>query len=133
MTGSVHLGVRPTRSSRPESPRRAWSSVSARMTRTGGHLLSLHERQLPAARRRSPARRASASNRIRGPLTQIHPGLETVIGPHLDHPAVLALLAKYPTPKALKHAGKHRRSEEHTSELQSRFDLVCRLLLEKKK
>src|SRR5699024_12689238 len=28
---------------------------------------------------------------------------------------------------------KDERSEEHTSELQSRFDLVCRLLLEKKK
>src|SRR5207249_11676646 len=28
---------------------------------------------------------------------------------------------------------KFLRSEEHTSELQSRFDLVCRLLLEKKK
>src|SRR5207249_6210528 len=28
---------------------------------------------------------------------------------------------------------KQVRSEEHTSELQSRFDLVCRLLLEKKK
>src|SRR2546421_7496006 len=28
---------------------------------------------------------------------------------------------------------RHRRSEEHTSELQSRSDLVCRLLLEKKK
>src|SRR5699024_11896086 len=27
----------------------------------------------------------------------------------------------------------YNRSEEHTSELQSRFDLVCRLLLEKKK
>src|SRR5699024_12325217 len=27
---------------------------------------------------------------------------------------------------------KEERSEEHTSELQSRFDLVCRLLLEKK-
>src|SRR2546428_9762741 len=27
----------------------------------------------------------------------------------------------------------HSRSEEHTSELQSRSDLVCRLLLEKKK
>src|SRR5699024_11492859 len=27
--------------------------------------------------------------------------------------------------------GNRRRSEEHTSELQSRFDLVCRLLLEK--
>src|SRR2546422_3115319 len=30
------------------------------------------------------------------------------------------------------HAGQ-RRSEEHTSELQSRLHLVCRLLLEKKK
>src|SRR5438067_8477836 len=29
--------------------------------------------------------------------------------------------------------GAKMRSEEHTSELQSRFDLVCRLLLEKKK
>src|SRR5207249_9809620 len=28
---------------------------------------------------------------------------------------------------------RRARSEEHTSELQSRFDLVCRLLLEKKK
>src|SRR5437868_10123894 len=27
--------------------------------------------------------------------------------------------------------GRYLRSEEHTSELQSRFDLVCRLLLEK--
>src|SRR5699024_2039911 len=31
-----------------------------------------------------------------------------------------------------RNAGRTR-SEEHTSELQSRFDLVCRLLLEKKK
>ena len=30
------------------------------------------------------------------------------------------------------HSDRNR-SEEHTSELQSRFDLVCRLLLEKKK
>src|SRR5437867_4828228 len=29
--------------------------------------------------------------------------------------------------------GLHDRSEEHTSELQSPYDLVCRLLLEKKK
>src|SRR5437868_14261607 len=34
----------------------------------------------------------------------------------------------------IKISSKHMdRSEEHTSELQSRFDLVCRLLLEKKK
>src|SRR6266498_4290233 len=31
------------------------------------------------------------------------------------------------------HLGRSRRSEEHTSELQSRPHLVCRLLLEKKK
>src|SRR5699024_7818991 len=50
----------------------------------------------------------ATSNRIRALLTQIRPGLETVIGPHLDHPAMLALVTKYPTPKALRHAGKHR-------------------------
>src|SRR2546430_8075419 len=31
------------------------------------------------------------------------------------------------------HKGNRRRSEEHTSELQSQSNLVCRLLLEKKK
>src|SRR3712207_8861158 len=33
----------------------------------------------------------------------------------------------------VEHARQQRRSEEHTSELQSRQYLVCRLLLEKKK
>ena len=33
----------------------------------------------------------------------------------------------------LAQEGITRRSEEHTSELQSHSDLVCRLLLEKKK
>src|SRR2546422_3718966 len=33
----------------------------------------------------------------------------------------------------LLHLAVRRRSEEHTSELQSRLHLVCRLLLEKKK
>src|SRR5438874_5313894 len=37
-----------------------------------------------------------------------------------------------PTP-ASPRAARRARSEEHTSELQSRRDLVCRLLLEKKK
>src|SRR5438067_8182342 len=37
-----------------------------------------------------------------------------------------------PLPSA-RPAREWTRSEEHTSELQSRFDLVCRLLLEKKK
>src|SRR5699024_12582884 len=43
--------------------------------------------------------------------------------------AVLTLLAAGPPENPLRALA---RSEEHTSELQSRFDLVCRLLLEKK-
>jgi transposase len=41
------------------------------------------------------------SNRIRGLLTQIHPALERVLGPRLDHPAVLDLLERYPSPAQL--------------------------------
>src|SRR5207249_8598355 len=57
-----------------------------------------------------------------------------------DVPASLPLLAPLragnPPPGVVvpdpeEHVS-HVRSEEHTSELQSRFDLVCRLLLEKK-
>src|SRR4029434_11359030 len=40
----------------------------------------------------------------------------------------------YPQTDTLRHihTHRHRRSEEHTSELQSHLNLVCRLLLEKK-
>src|SRR3712207_8073225 len=38
-----------------------------------------------------------------------------------------------PDARRPSRAGRPRRSEEHTSELQSRQYLVCRLLLEKKK
>ncbi|MGO1598633.1 MAG: IS110 family transposase [Brachybacterium sp.] len=50
----------------------------------------------------------ATSNRIRGLLTQIHPALERVIGKHLDHPVMPALLEKYPSPAALKKAGQTR-------------------------
>ena len=46
------------------------------------------------------------SNRIRGLLTQIHPALERVIGPRLDHPAILDLLQRYPSPAAM-HTGEY--------------------------
>src|SRR5688572_9222347 len=43
-------------------------------------------------------------------------------------------LAVDPTNSAIVYiVGQRRRSEEHTSELQSQSNLVCRLLLEKKK
>src|SRR5260370_29942690 len=38
-----------------------------------------------------------------------------------------------PSIRQIGRAGMHSRSEEHTSELQSHLNLVCRLLLEKKK
>ena len=50
----------------------------------------------------------ATSNRIRGLLTQIHPALERVVGPHLDHPAMLDLLQHYPSPAAMKTAGTKR-------------------------
>ena len=50
----------------------------------------------------------SASNRLRGLLTQIHPALERVLGPELDHAGTLALLVKYPGPQQLRQAGKTR-------------------------
>src|SRR5438094_7464677 len=43
------------------------------------------------------------------------------------------LRARRPAHRDDSIAGDLRRSEEHTSELQSPYDLVCRLLLEKKK
>src|SRR2546421_4747278 len=60
-----------------------------------------------------------------------------------DHRArLVAILGDLPevSPLRFRHRGhdpviddQNIRSEEHTSELQSRSDLVCRLLLEKKK
>src|SRR2546429_6665833 len=46
-------------------------------------------------------------------------------------PSLAALLAAPLQPRASTQ-GAQARSEEHTSELQSRLHLVCRLLLEKK-
>src|SRR5256885_7448121 len=53
---------------------------------------------------------------------------EVVVGQ--DHPVVRGDVAG---PRAAGRANPQRRSEEHTSELQSPCNLVCRLLLEKKK
>src|SRR5260370_26235696 len=51
---------------------------------------------------------------------------------HRDHQIGLdRVLGGQPSPD-VDAGGVHRRSEEHTSELQSHLNLVCRLLLEKK-
>src|SRR5260370_22072536 len=56
---------------------------------------------------------------------------------HIVHPGNFGTFAGLLQHHALKEAGKcseiaGMRSEEHTSELQSHLNLVCRLLLEKK-
>src|SRR5437867_12218650 len=55
----------------------------------------------------------------------LHAGFRAVFGP--EDPRPFALLREPVTPRI-----RRLRSEEHTSELQSPYDLVCRLLLEKK-
>src|SRR2546421_4367683 len=50
---------------------------------------------------------------------------------YLGKPQAIAVVGRHRTGRAAQQDGE--RSEEHTSELQSRSDLVCRLLLEKKK
>src|SRR5207249_10669019 len=67
-------------------------------------------------------------------------GAQAVVGWSLGFATLRQVLSGLPpmmpnTAVALVLAGVSlwfARSEEHTSELQSRFDLVCRLLLEKK-
>src|SRR5216684_5605933 len=76
--------------------------------------------------------------RFFGPLRELPPvELDRVI--HLDPPNQLGLIAQTRADGVIGEAryalspDELDRSEEHTSELQSRLHLVCRLLLEKKK
>src|SRR5208337_2604825 len=98
-------------------------------------------RSRPSSPSKTAAVGASAENAERGPLP-------TPRSPAVRDPQIpIVALAKRPRPSRgfllgrLSSAGpgarptvaKGRRSEEHTSELQSPMYLVCRLLLEKKK
>src|SRR5438105_10989373 len=53
--------------------------------------------------------------------------------PRPHPPFLLDLIKSFNTSGFSSKKDARSRSEEHTSELQSRVDLVCRLLLEKKK
>src|SRR5206468_9644600 len=81
---------------------------------------------------RSPARKSGhggdegAVGHVFGKRAAMLGGIEQVAGVHA--------FRQHDELGALAHRLVHQlRSEEHTSELQSRSDLVCRLLLEKKK
>src|SRR5688572_31425111 len=79
-------------------------------------------------------RRAPVVSRQRGVVAQVlaadrrHQALEQAVGVAGDQD--VAVLARVEVGR--RDARQGRRSEEHTSELQSQSNLVCRLLLEKK-
>src|SRR2546429_6576617 len=115
----------------PFRRRPAWAPVLClQTTQMGRELLQMHDSLLELGAWRSRVRRR--------PLTGLH---DLVAGDFL-------MLHVMPEPAQCRQSRRRRvqspadaplpagdppRSEEHTSELQSRLHLVCRLLLEKKK
>src|SRR5699024_1659991 len=67
---------------------------------------------------------------FRDPDREITPGDNHIISPADGN---VVLIKEVEEENYIKGPATQIRSEEHTSELQSRFDLVCRLLLEKTK
>src|SRR2546422_4408897 len=106
------------------------SQVQNRMPRSPGHQ-ACTELETPAgivrydanrtAQRFSPAERFVTGIRNPGGIAVDSQGIGIYSTPHR------------PGPLAENWPALYKRSEEHTSELQSRLHLVCRLLLEKKK
>src|SRR5206468_7442975 len=97
----------------------------------------LHANQSQMGRRRRDNRPASAQNSLRGVGRGGKPPGQQ---PYRDPVAGRLVLGKTHASKGARpqladdpEATLNTRSEEHTSELQSRSDIVCRLLLEKKK
>src|SRR5699024_12673018 len=88
----------------------------------------LSRHRAPQALHSFPTRRSSDLNKV---LLRAHPpNFPKQQAPRGFWVAKLNHHGAFTTPIGVVNAP---RSEEHTSELQSRFDLVCRLLLEKKK
>src|SRR5216683_549076 len=85
-----------------------------------------------SARSRGRPRAANASDRSGRPGTRAAPGAPGPSAPRTGCSRRAPGSARC-APAVPKRAAPAWRSEEHTSELQSRSDLVCRLLLEKKK
>src|SRR5256885_12506819 len=99
---------------------RASTTSSTTISRWGARpSMTCSNRSLETARRRAPA----CCLRLLQPL--LHTG-----GLGAEHGAE-AMYAHGPDAAEFQDGAAHLRSEEHTSELQSPCNLVCRLLLEK--
>src|SRR5438067_9375964 len=109
------------------------AAVRARLTATGGHGATIYAAGAPT----SDPRTAAFLNGLAGRSIELCEGHRYVS----CQGAVQALPTALACAEWLQRSGREilaglifgyevARSEEHTSELQSRFDLVCRLLLE---
>src|SRR5207302_3210184 len=95
------------------------------------HVTGVQTCALPISRR--PAREVARVARHRSPP---HPAMNSTTPsemPAMNRFLVSALFASFALASVACGPKLAPRSEEHTSELQSRENLVCRLLLEKKK
>src|SRR6516164_10936969 len=88
-------------------------------------MVNIHPSLLPAFRGLHAQRQALAAG-VRFSGCTVH-----FVRPELDNGPIIAQAVVPVHPG--DDEGRLARSEEHTSELQSQFHLVCRLLLEKKK
>src|SRR5207248_9065614 len=93
---------------------------------TATYTLSLHD-ALPISHVRAEIARRQGAAGLTHPVTIV--AVTKGFGPD----AVVAARAAGLTDLGENRVQEALRSEEHTSELQSPYDLVCRLLLEKKK
>src|SRR5699024_12743769 len=91
------------------------------------YYLDIHYLHSFPTRRSSDLNEAIRRNITALPMCSAHRETNTMTGNTTPNADDVVILAGARTPQ------DDDRSEEHTSELQSRFDLVCRLLLEKKK
>src|SRR5262249_62019685 len=94
------------------------------------HLPSFPTRRSSDLRRPSPRR---WSTRTRSPPSPTSSSPTSPMAVHSTWPARWVQSVASPCATAIRRPRQSGRSEEHTSELQSLTNLVCRLLLEKKK
>src|SRR5207249_11238398 len=95
------------------------------------HTLSLHD-ALPISRPRRAAQAGRARLRLRASAPRDGADRRHAPPSRAQHlRGARARGARVPPGGSVGRSSRVARSEEHTSELQSRFDLVCRLLLEK--
>src|SRR5690606_31247729 len=111
---------------------------SPKPTRTGRVSLASMVRRSPvqmASKRRARLARTHRPGHVPASLLKTHP---QVVPPRRNlqpkNPPAVPAVGRHNRPHRNPRAAVNpERSEEHTSELQSRENLVCRLLLEKKK